>query len=150
MKNNKNPNTDNDIQDNIYNQLYGVISRMYSSSCELYNIFVMYYHRRYKIEKDFLFKELNDIDYKRQATYDSNFMYEFIEEIQEYKKYKDDYDMVGVFDSNDIDVDGDVYELLIDFNQHKVCKTLIPLLQYILTLDNWETINWKIEKLIEI
>ena len=117
---------------------------------ELYNVYVLYYRRRYKTEKDFVFKELNDIDYKRQHTYDSDFMYEFIEEIQEYKKNKDNSDMVSVFDPNDIDVDGDIYELLIDFNQHKICKTLIPLLKYILTLDNWETINWKIEKLVEI
>ena len=117
---------------------------------ELYNVYVLYYHRRYKTEKDLVFKELNDIDYKRQHTYDSDFMYEFIEEIQEYKKNKDNSDMVGVFNPNDIDVDGNIYELLIDFNQHKICKTLIPLLKYILTLENWETIKWKIEKLVEI
>nr|QBK88856.1 MAG: hypothetical protein LCMiAC01_05380 [Mimivirus LCMiAC01] len=114
---------------------------------DIVNVYIHYYRQTHKIkDKKFL---LDGIDYSKD-TFENEYLSEFIEDVKEYKKNINDPEKIKVYDSSDTAIDDDIYVLKIGGTECKYCYTIIPLIQFISTINDWHKINWKIEKIVSL
>ncbi len=106
------------------------------------NVYIYYYRNIYDIKnEDFV---LDNIDYTKKK-FSNKYMSLIMDHIDIYKKQKNK-DMLKLLDPNNIDTIcyEKMYVLKIDNKDHKVCKILHPLMEYISKYSNWTDMNWRI------
>ena len=113
----------------------------YKEPVDFLNVFICYFRTLFNQKSNMhLF---DDIDFnKTDAT---NRCMEFIYEHVYKFNQMEDKDKADLYEPGDLDINKcqELYVLVLDNKQNKVCKTLAPIIQYVATLD-WTQIKWSI------
>ena len=89
----------------------------------------------------------HDVDYELDNS--TNRCMEFLyAEMHKYEDHEDNdrQDQITIYDPQPINLDeyDELYVLMIDNKQNKMCHTLLPLIKYVSTLD-WLNMTWRID-----
>jgi len=111
------------------------------------NVFMCYFKKLFNREQDQ--NMFNNINYTKFNS--TNRPMELLfEEVQKFNVAEKNYPMkIKIFDPHQIDINKcqELYILVIDNKQYKVCQTLIPLLYFVSELE-WTKINWRIDPVL--
>lgn len=113
----------------------------------LLNIFLIYYRQLFNKESPIsMFDEIDpEIDDSTNRCLEL-----FYEEIMKLKEEPDENNL-NLYDPKELNIDecSELYGMYIDNKLMKVCKYVIPIIEYLSTVD-WLTINWSIRPLKKI
>jgi len=109
---------------------------------DVLNIFFFYFKK--KIQKKKNYNMFDDIDYNKIESTNRclEFMYEHIEK---YKSNQDNMYICRLYNPDELDISEceELYVLIIDDKQNKVCQLLYPIIVFLAEQD-WTNIKWSI------
>ncbi len=109
------------------------------------NVFMCYY--KHLFNKDNNTNMFHDVDYGLDNS--TNRCMEFLyTEMHKYEEHEDNGrdDQITIYEpcSVNLDEQDELYVLMVDNKQNKMCHTLLPLIKYVSTLD-WSNMIWRID-----
>ena len=119
----------------------------YENMVSLINVFQVYYRNLFnKKENETLFEDINYKDPK-STNRSMELLYD---EMYKYKINQDNPELITVYDIDQFNKKAEdceeLYILMIDNKENKICETLFPLISYMSRLE-WTNINWSINSL---
>lgn len=127
------------------NESTDVIADEQDDNVNFFNVFMCYYKNLFGKEKNI--NMFHDIDYSKDNS-TNRCMEFFYSELHKYQEHENNgrEEEITIYEPDSVDLDkcDELYVLMIDNEQNKMCQTLLPLIKYVSTLD-WLTMTWRID-----
>jgi hypothetical protein len=151
-KNNKeNENKENESE-NMEDYFLTDDMRKSQNGIHFLNVFLCYYKQLFN--KDSNVNMFHNVDNSEDLNSTNRCMEMLFDEMEKYKLREENDELIMLSNPEDLNPDeikidecDELYVLTINNKEDKICQTLLPLLMYISSMDEWEKINWCVNPL---